>query len=138
MPSAMSRPREPVEMVSISTASREPSFIALPLPKARSICAKAASRAFCLSILSEFPTTLSEAAMARIPYAVRAAHSTRELPCTSFVPREQEENLIRDRHELWGAGKSCLSLISLHRPENSSPLLFRFPYKYVPESGDFR
>ena len=37
-------------MVSISIASREPSRIAEPLPKARSICASAASSAFCLSV----------------------------------------------------------------------------------------
>ena len=36
----------PVETVSISICSRLPSFIALPLPNARSICASAASNAF--------------------------------------------------------------------------------------------
>src|SRR5687768_1358171 len=58
----MSRPRLPVETVSISIFSRLPSFIAEPLPNARSICASAASSAFCLSILPEsnpVPTTLS-------------------------------------------------------------------------------
>ena len=49
-PSAMSRPSEPVETVSISTVPVAwPSFITEPLPKARSICAIAASRARCRS-----------------------------------------------------------------------------------------
>ena len=43
----ISRPREPVETASISTAcSRWPSFIIDPLPKDRSICPSAASRLF--------------------------------------------------------------------------------------------
>ena len=50
MPSAMSRPSEPVETDSISTIlPLSPSFITEPLPKARSICASAASSARCLS-----------------------------------------------------------------------------------------
>src|SRR5260370_6731136 len=53
MPSAMSRPKEPVETTSTSVAaSREPSFMIEPLPKARSICPRAASKARCLSIES--------------------------------------------------------------------------------------
>src|SRR5687768_8686684 len=46
----MSSPSDPVEIASTCIASFDPSFIAEPLPKARSICASAASRAFCLSI----------------------------------------------------------------------------------------
>src|SRR5947209_1761221 len=46
----MSRPRLPVETVSISILSRLPSFIAEPLPNARSIWASAASSAFCRSV----------------------------------------------------------------------------------------
>src|SRR5947207_12314517 len=53
MPSAMSSPNEPVETTSTSVAaSREPSFMIEPLPKARSICPRAASKARCLSIES--------------------------------------------------------------------------------------
>src|SRR3954447_23655984 len=53
MPSAMSSPREPVEITSMSdAASREPSFMIEPLPKARSIWPSAASKARCLSIMS--------------------------------------------------------------------------------------
>src|SRR3954463_6835134 len=96
MPSAMSRPSDPVEMVSISTASREPSFIALPLPKARSICARAASRAFCLSILSEVPVTnFRDAVMASLPVKADAPPIQRVCSvraCTMFVPEEQVEN----------------------------------------------
>jgi hypothetical protein len=49
-PSAISRPSEPVEMVSISTTSSlAPSRMIEPLPNARSIWESAASRAFVLS-----------------------------------------------------------------------------------------
>ena len=48
-------PSEPDEIASTCIASRLPSFIAEPLPKARSICASAASRAFCRSMLSLVP-----------------------------------------------------------------------------------
>src|SRR5271163_2746322 len=49
----MSRPSEPVDIVSMSPAvSCEPSFMIEPLPKARSICPSAASKARCLSIAS--------------------------------------------------------------------------------------
>src|SRR5215217_3468798 len=95
IPSAMSSPSDPVEIVSISTFSREPSFIALPLPNARSICARAASRAFALSISAEFlsETTLSDAVMAsKLPYCLRAGQSTRFAGCTASVLQEQEEN----------------------------------------------
>ena len=61
MPSAMSRPSEPVETLSISfTMPALPSFITEPLPKARSICAIAASRARCLSP-SSLPTNFNAA-----------------------------------------------------------------------------
>src|SRR5271169_5373209 len=47
----MSRPSEPLEMVSISTGLPPlPSRMIEPLPKARSICDSAASSAFVLSI----------------------------------------------------------------------------------------
>ena len=51
MPSAMSRPSEPVEMASTSTAfSFWPRRMMEPLPQFRSICEIAASSAFSLSI----------------------------------------------------------------------------------------
>src|SRR5215469_6581631 len=53
MPSAISRPKDPVDITSVSAAaSRDPSFIIEPLPNARSICPSAASKARCLSIAS--------------------------------------------------------------------------------------
>ena len=47
--------QEPVEIASISIFSREPSFMAEPLPNARSICASAASNAFSRSELFILP-----------------------------------------------------------------------------------
>jgi hypothetical protein len=53
MPSAMSRPSEPVEIASMSAdcACFAPIFMIEPLPKARSIWLSAASSAFPFSIL---------------------------------------------------------------------------------------
>src|SRR5437879_13355379 len=69
MPSAISRPSEPVETVSTSIAlSFLPSRMIEPLPKLRSICESAASRAFVLSM--EEPSTRRRAAavIAPTPY----------------------------------------------------------------------
>ena len=53
MPSAISRPSEPVDTTSASTAfSRWPRRMIEPLPKARSICPRAASKALLRSIIS--------------------------------------------------------------------------------------
>src|SRR5262249_59873014 len=61
MPSAMSRPSDPVEMVSMSIdLGFLPSFMIEPLPKLRSIWDSAASRAFDLSM--ELPSTRRNAA----------------------------------------------------------------------------
>ena len=59
MPSATSRPIEPVEIAAMSSAGVDPSRMIEPLPKLRSICASADSSAFCLSMprLSEKSTT---------------------------------------------------------------------------------
>jgi hypothetical protein len=65
----MSSPRLPVEIVSTSIFSRLPSFIAEPLPNARSIWASAASSAFCRSMLGEsivLPMTFNCAAMSPV------------------------------------------------------------------------
>ena len=57
MPSAMSSPKDPVEIASTSTGcSFLPSRMTEPLPKFRSIWLNAASRAFCLSMLLKFPS----------------------------------------------------------------------------------
>jgi hypothetical protein len=69
----MSSPRLPVETVSISIFSRLPSFIAEPLPNARSICASAASSAFCRSMRGDsnpLAMTLSCAAMPFTPSSI--------------------------------------------------------------------
>src|SRR5687768_1382452 len=89
-PSAMSRPRLPVETVSISICSRLPSFIAEPLPNARSIWASAASSAFCRSMLMDSPpaTTFSCAA---IPLSPRQSDCDFQR-CIGFVPEEQVGN----------------------------------------------
>jgi len=60
-PSAMSSPSEPVEIDSTCMVSFEPNFITEPLPNARSICASAASSAFCLSVpFTDFPDSTSD------------------------------------------------------------------------------
>ena len=59
-PSAISSPRLPVEITSTFIVSLEPSFIAEPLPKARSICASAASSAFWRSVLFEREEAMPE------------------------------------------------------------------------------
>src|ERR1700761_914541 len=68
MPSAISSPSEPVETDSISS---EPAFLPSrmiePLPKLRSICDSAASRAFDLS-MDDPSTTRSAALMCFAPY----------------------------------------------------------------------
>src|SRR3977135_290573 len=65
MPSAISRPSEPVETVSTSIDLLFlPSRMIEPLPKLRSICESAASRAFVLSM--EEPSTKRSAAAADI------------------------------------------------------------------------
>src|ERR1700722_5425964 len=72
MPSAMSRPSEPVETVSTSRfLSLLPSRMIEPLPKLRSIWESAASRAFDLSMDEEPSTTRSAVcdwAIAAPPY----------------------------------------------------------------------
>src|SRR5712691_3976866 len=66
MPSAISRPSEPVETVSTSMdLSFLPSRMIEPLPKLRSIWESAASRAFDLSM--EEPSTRRSAAVAIAP-----------------------------------------------------------------------
>src|ERR1700683_856081 len=68
MPSAMSSPSEPVETVSTSIDRLFlPSRMIEPLPKERSICESAASRAFDLSMDGP-STTRSATLIARAPY----------------------------------------------------------------------
>src|SRR3546814_791108 len=81
-PSAMSSPSEPVETASTCIASFEPNFITEPLPKARSICAKAASSAFCLSVpFTDFPDSTSDNCPAMtVPFLLRATVDASQRP----------------------------------------------------------
>src|SRR5271169_6834682 len=102
MPSAISRPSEPVETTSISIdLSFLPSRMIEPLPKLRSIWESAASRAFVLSM--DDPSTRRSAAapalMIRAPYgresegqqrsgpasAMPRQHCTRSVLCSQYV-----------------------------------------------------
>src|SRR3984893_19601242 len=68
MPSTISRPSEPVDTVSTSIAAMFlPSRMIEPLPKLRSICESAASRAFDLS-MDDPSTRRSAALIGRAPY----------------------------------------------------------------------
>src|SRR5580698_10535952 len=83
MPSAISRPREPVETTSMSIdSSFLPSRMIEPLPKLRSIWESAASRAFVLSM--DDPSTRRSAApapMFRAPYGRDSEGQQRSGPC---------------------------------------------------------
>ena len=52
IPSAISSPKEPVEIAGIDSLSVSPSRIIEPLPNCLSICDRAAARAFSLLLLS--------------------------------------------------------------------------------------
>src|ERR1700722_13771861 len=96
MPSAMSRPNEPVDTTSTSiTASREPNFMIEPLPKARSIWPSAASNARCLSIvpLSKRRNTGWFISPLRYHTAATAAQTRSGGKRTWFVLRTQGELL---------------------------------------------
>src|SRR5215207_4902731 len=94
MPSAISRPSEPVDTVSTSMALLFlPSRMMEPLPKLRSIWESAASRAFDLSM--EKPSTIRSAAVAIDPL-LRTDSEDRQTPvrqvkkqCTRFVLSSQ-------------------------------------------------
>src|SRR5689334_15922922 len=93
MPSAMSRPSEPVEIASISRASRWPSFMIEPLPNARSICASAASRALFLLSMPSFSTSFSDADIGCLLYLSHARlWSGNADKCTYFVPSGKGTN----------------------------------------------
>src|SRR6266545_6001756 len=86
MPSAISRPSEPVDTVSTSIDLLFlPNRMIEPLPKLRSICESAASRAFDLSM--EEPSTRRSAALAivRTPYD-RDSEDRQRGPIPAAVP----------------------------------------------------
>src|SRR3954453_18895079 len=98
----MSSPRLPAEIASTSIVSRLPSFIAEPLPNARSIWASAASSARALS-----PAALSSAfEIAPTPSTTFRLAAIVALPSGRFTPlqgdfrttdvlKEQEANELR-------------------------------------------
>src|SRR6266508_3486257 len=93
MPSAMSRPSEPVETVSTSIdLSFLPRRMIEPLPKVRSIWESAASRAFDLS-MDEPSTRRNAVVIAPTPYRTGFGRPTtngqRRKQCTRFVLRSQ-------------------------------------------------
>src|ERR1700722_7745754 len=86
MPSAISRPSEPVETVSTSIDRLFlPSRMIEPLPKLRSIWESAASRAFVLSMddLSTRRSADAPALMIRAPYGRESGGQQRSGPCPS-------------------------------------------------------
>jgi hypothetical protein len=100
MPSAMSRPSEPVETVSTSIERLFlPSRMIEPLPKLRSICDSAASRAFDLSM--DDPSTRRSAALMFVllmaGMAIAPAIALRgHIFCRQFIPREASRCGVRD------------------------------------------
>src|SRR4051812_889183 len=92
-PSAMSSPSEPVDTVSISTGFWPlPSRMIDPLPKARSICDRAASRAFVLSMDEPSTRRRADWDMGRVLMAGgRWDLKARPPVCPCFVLFLQEE-----------------------------------------------
>src|SRR5271163_806328 len=87
MPSAMSRPKDPLDITSVSAAaSRDPSFMIEPLPNARSICPSAASKARCLSIAS-LPKRRNAVCIVPSPYSIPndAVQRRPEPPCVHLL-----------------------------------------------------
>ena len=108
MPSAMSRPSEPVEIASMSIErSLAPRRMIEPLPNILSICASACSSAFALSIAPPSTTRNSGLfVMAAHPMAC-AKRSQFRLMCTPFVLVGEVLCLLdRARREL-GALRPC-------------------------------
>src|SRR5271166_6313855 len=98
MPSAMSRPSDPVDTVSTSIECMFlPSRMIEPLPKLRSICDRAASRAFDLSM--DDPSTRRSAAPALIDpcllmAGIRKAHNGRPNgPAAPFIGNDDGGNV---------------------------------------------
>src|SRR6516162_6125739 len=85
----MSSPSDPVEMASTSTGlSFLPSRMMEPLPKFRSIWLRAASRAFCLSMIVRFPSITRNGVsfMNRCPLLFHRDHGlANDTECTRFV-----------------------------------------------------
>src|SRR5438552_9685714 len=105
MPSAISRPSEPVDTVSTSIDLLFlPSRMIEPLPKLRSICESAASRAFDLSI--EEPSTRRRACGAIVPLLMTGIPRTDNArPRTGLAwPIRPVEDIVHDL--FWFANSS--------------------------------
>src|SRR5882724_8379449 len=124
MPSAMSRPSEPVGTVSTSIDLLFlPSRMIEPLPKLRSIWESAASRAFDLSI--EEPSTIRNAAAV----AIRPTPYDRDSGDRQTVRRAREQCtlfVLSSQYVLFGGG--VLAGTGQHRRRGAGP----FPSPLVP------
>src|SRR5215203_6133565 len=92
----MSRPSEPVDTVSISTGFWPlPSRMMDPLPKARSIWDRAASRAFVLSMDEPSTRRRADWDMGRVLMAGRLGELNAEpAVCTCFVLKVQDRRRL--------------------------------------------
>src|ERR1700730_13489292 len=109
MPSAMSRPSEPVETVSASIERTSlPSRMIEPLPKLRSICESAASRAFDLS-MDDPSMRRSAALMIHAPYGRESGDRQRMGPAPLAANGDKQHRtlfVLRSQYVLekfWGA-----------------------------------
>src|ERR1700688_890728 len=105
MPSAMSRPSEPVDTVSTSIEWMFlPSRMIEPLPKLRSIWESAASRAFVLSM--DDPSTRRSAAapalMIRAPYGRDSEGQQRSGPCPAMLRQHCTRSVLCSQYVLFG------------------------------------
>src|ERR1700722_6472818 len=105
MPSAISRPSEPVETTSMSIdLSFLPSRMIEPLPKLRSIWESAASRAFVLSM--DDPSTRRSAAapalMIRAPYGRDSEGQQRSGPCPAMLRQHCTRSVLCSQYVLFG------------------------------------
>src|ERR1700686_1166881 len=104
MPSAISRPSEPVETTSMSIdLSFLPSRMIEPLPKLRSIWESAASRAFVLSM--DDPSTRRSAAapalMIRAPYGRDSEGQQRSGPCPAMLRQHCTRSVLCSQYVLF-------------------------------------
>src|SRR3984957_15791976 len=103
MPSAISRPSEPVETTSMSIdLSFLPSRMIEPLPKLRSIWESAASRAFVLSM--DDPSTRRSAApalMFRAPYGRDSEGQQRSGPCPAMLRQHCTRSVLCSQYVLF-------------------------------------
>src|SRR5215472_2958461 len=121
MPSAMSRPSEPVGITSVSAAaSREPSFIIEPLPNARSIWPSAASRARCLSIAS-LSNRRNAVCIIEPPYSTAGKAVQRTLSTTYTICSRDASRPTLSISALLAGQLPVLVGVSCHRSDLADP-----------------